>query len=120
MRHHEGLSFSLANTSLGVPRCGHVPYAGAFLIQTEAHSGKIFIRQKMWVSLKGNKISIDCGRRGQRGVRLSHTVLFHIYLIISGPDESFVCRIPALNVVIHQAKVHLKKCASKAVPILLP
>lgn len=37
------------------------------------------------------------------------TVLFHMYLIISGPNESFVCKISALNVVIHQAKFHLKK-----------
>lgn len=36
-------------------------------------------------------------------------VLSHMYLIISGPDESFVCGTPALNVVMLQAKVHLKK-----------
>lgn len=85
-----------------------------------AHSGKFFIRQELWVSLKENKISIDCGKQRSEGPAFLITVLFHMYLIISGPKESFVCRIPALNVVIHHAKVHLKECASEAVPILLP
>ena len=42
-----------------------------------------------------------------------------MYLIISGPSESFVRGMPASNVLIHQAKVHLKKFGLEAVPILL-
>lgn len=75
------------------------------------------------MSLKRNKISTDCGKQrseSKEGPAFPITAFFHMYLIISGPDESFVCGIPALNVVIHQAKVHHKKCASTAVPILLP
>lgn len=72
------------------------------------------------MSLKKNKISIDCGKqRSEKALPFPLLLFFffHMYLILSGPDESFVCGIPALDVVICQAKVHLKKCASKAVPI---
>ena len=73
------------------------------------------------MSLKRNKITIDCGKQRSEGPAFPiTTVFFQIYLIISGPNESFVCEISALNVVIHHIKVHLKECASKAVPILLP
>lgn len=69
-------------------------------------------REQDWYRLWEAKVS--------RRPAFAMTAPFHTYLIISGPDEAFVCGIPALNVVIHQAKVHLKECALKAVPILLP
>lgn len=73
------------------------------------------------MSLKRNMISIDCGQqRLARSLPFPFTVPFYIHLIISSPNESFVRGIPALNIVIHQARVHLQKCALKAAPILLP
>lgn len=72
--------------------------------------GTFPLGQSCWVSLKKDKISIDCGKqRSEWASAVPITALLHMYPIISGPDVSFVCGMPALNVVIHQAKVHLKE-----------
>ena len=118
-----GLHLLSHQGSPNTPVCAQMCTRASFwcIVLTEAHSGKFFIREELWVSSKRNKISIDCGKQRSEGPAFPITaVFFHMYLIISGPSESFVCEIPALNVVIHHIKVHLKECASKAVPILLP
>ena len=99
--------------SPNTPVCTQMWTRASFLciLLTEAQSGKFFIRQELWMSLKRNKISIDCGKqRSERGLPFALLLFFvfcfffHMYLIISGPGESFVCEIPALHVVIHHVK----------------
>ena len=52
------------------------------ILLTEVHSGKFFIKQELWVSLKRNKISIDCGKqRSERGLPFP-LLLFFFFMCI--------------------------------------
>ena len=92
------------------------------ILLTEVHSGKFFIKQELWVSLKRNKISIDCGKqRSERG--LPFPLLLFFFSCVSNHFRSqwVICvrnyRFTCGNT---SRQVHLKECASKAIPILLP
>ena len=111
--------------SPNTPVCTQMWTCASFscILLTEAHSGKFFIRQELWVSLKRNKISIDCGKqRSERGLPFPLLLVFFFSYVSNHFRSRWVICVRNSRFTCGNTlrQVYLKECASKAVPILLP